>query len=163
MEHVVSALELLSMTAIIFFLLKKWFKPRETISIDLDWLYRKGAPLFRFILHKPLAGYEEWVTGAYRSVLIRPAKIIAQWAWNIDTWVVDRIVNATGLLTLLESRVSEIFDVHVVDGTVNGLSTVLDRGSKKLQGLQTGRVQNYMLAMVAGVAVMAALFVFKTF
>lgn len=161
-EHIVSALQLLLLTAAVFFLLKKWFEPRASISIDVDWFYRKGAPFFRFIAHKPIAQYEQWVTEAYQTVLIRPAKTVAQWAWNIDTWVVDGLVNATGFLTLLESRVSEIFDVRIIDGMVNGFSTLLDHSSRTLRRLQTGFIQNYMLAMVAGVLFMGMFFVFRS-
>ncbi len=160
-EHIVSALQLLFLTAAVFFLLKKYLEPKKSISLDLDCLYRKSAPLFSYIVHKPLAQYEGWVTQAYQSVLIAPAKKISQWAWSLDTLVVDGLVNATGFLTLLESRVSAVFDVHVVDGAVNGVSTVLDHSSKKLRQFQTGLIQNYVLAMVGGVAVLATFFVIQ--
>ncbi|MBI3358288.1 MAG: Na+/H+ antiporter subunit D, partial [Nitrospirae bacterium] len=160
MAHVFSALQMLFLTALSFFFLKKLFKPRPFISIDLDWFYRKGAGIVLFIAKRPLALYEGLVTEAYKTVLIAPAKQIAEWSWKFDAYVVDGLVNATGLLTILESRVSEIFDVRVVDGVVNGLSTLLDAGSKKCRKWQTGLIQNYILAMVAGITMLAIFFVF---
>ncbi len=159
-EHVLSALELLFLTAVAFFMLKKFFEPRDTVSMDCDWFYRKGAHLFLWIAKKPLASYEGWITQVYQSVLIKPAQKVARWAWSFDTWVVDGMVNGTGFLGILEARVSELFDVRIIDGTVNGCSTVLDASSNQLRRLQTGKIQNYMLAMVAGIAVLAVVFVF---
>jgi multicomponent Na+:H+ antiporter subunit D len=158
--HVLSAMQLLFLTAAVFLMLRKLFEPRDTVSIDCDWFYRAGTCLFLWIAKKPLAQYEEWITEAYQSVLIRPAKAVSRWAWSFDTWVVDGVVNGTGFLTLLESRVSSFFDMQVVDGTVNGFSTLLDFFSRQLRRLQTGLIQNYLLAMVAGVVVLAVFFVF---
>ncbi len=160
MAHVVSALQMLFLTALSFFFLIRFFKPASFVSVDVDWFYRKGAAIFLFIALKPLAAYEALATEAYKSVLIAPAKKIADWSWKIDTYVVDGFVNLTGLLTLLESRVSEVFDVRVIDGMVNGCATFLDAGSKQCRKLQTGLIQNYMLVMVAGIVVLAVFFVY---
>lgn len=158
MGHVVSALQMLFLTALVFFFLRKFFKPGLFVSVDIDWFYRKGTAVFLYIAKVPLARYEAFATEAYKSVLIAPAKKIADWSWKLDTYVVDGFVNAAGFLTILESRVSEVFDVRVVDGAVNGLSTFLDAGSKQCRKLQTGLIQNYMLVMVAGIVVLAVFF-----
>jgi len=164
MVHIFSALQMLFMTALSFFFFKKRLTPGSFISIDIDWFYRKGAAIFLLIARSPLARYEAFITEAYQSVLIAPAKRIADWSWKVDAYVVDGFVNATGLFTLLESRVSEVFDVRVVDGVVNGLSAFLDAASKRCRQLQTGLIQNYILVMVAGVVVLAFFFVhFRSF
>ena len=53
------------------------------------------------------------------------------------------------------------FDRHVVDGTMNliGNSTVFT--SKKIKGLQSGRVQDYAFAFLAGVIILAMIFIYK--
>ncbi|MEK7702532.1 MAG: Na(+)/H(+) antiporter subunit D [Nitrospirota bacterium] len=160
LPHIVTALQMLFLTALPFLWLKRFLKSEERISLDLDWLYRKGTSVFLWIAKKPLARYEALVTEAYKTILIAPAKKVADWAWKADVYVVDGIVNTTSAFTLLESRISEIFDVRIIDGIVNGFSTVLDNSSKKLRQLQTGLIQNYILAMVAGIAVFAVFFVF---
>ncbi len=46
------------------------------------------------------------------------------------------------------------FDVKVIDGAVNGLARLWDLGAQRLRCLQTGRVQNYALAIFAGMLVL---------
>ncbi len=158
MAHVFSALQMLFLTALSFFFVKEFFTPTAFISVDTDWFYRKGTAIFLWIARKPVAMYEGLVTNAYKSVLIAPAKRIAEWAWKVDTYVVDGLVNLTGLITILESRVFEFFDVRGIDGAVNGVSTGLDAASRRCRQLQTGLIQNYMLVMVAGVVLFAVIF-----
>ncbi|HDL18433.1 MAG TPA: Na(+)/H(+) antiporter subunit D [Bacteroidetes bacterium] len=45
-SHVVSQLQLLMLSALVFFLFLKLLKRTETISIDTDWFYRKGGKIF---------------------------------------------------------------------------------------------------------------------
>lgn len=44
--HVVTQMQLLMLSALVFFLFLKMLKRTPTISLDTDWLYRKGGPLF---------------------------------------------------------------------------------------------------------------------
>jgi NADH-quinone oxidoreductase subunit L len=52
------------------------------------------------------------------------------------------------------------FDRNIVDGTMNviGNSTVLV--SKKIKGLQSGRVQDYAMAFISGVVLLAVVFIY---
>lgn len=52
------------------------------------------------------------------------------------------------------------FDANVVDGAVNGTGRLLRQGSALLGRLQTGVVQSYALAIVLGVVLVIALFLF---
>jgi len=45
-NHVLAQLQLLMLSALVFFLFLPLLKRTETISIDTDWLYRKGGRLF---------------------------------------------------------------------------------------------------------------------
>ncbi|MDC4228101.1 MAG: NADH-quinone oxidoreductase subunit L [Candidatus Manganitrophus sp.] len=101
-----------------------------------------------------------WVDEIYQAVIVRPLLWFSNFLWTFDQWVLDGLVNASGWLTLLESRISEMFDIYIVDGTVNGVSTTLDVGARGLRRLQTGAVQNYVLAMVMGIVVLAVVFMF---
>ena len=42
-SHIVGSLQMLMFTALAFFLLLKKAKPKETITLDTDWIYRKGG------------------------------------------------------------------------------------------------------------------------
>jgi NADH-quinone oxidoreductase subunit L len=70
--------------------------------------------------------------------------------WDFDASVVDGAVNGVALLTRALSWISSAFDQYVVDGAVNGVADVIQSGFRLLRRAQTGRVQNYALAMGAG-------------
>ncbi len=54
--HVVAQLQLLMLSALVFFLFLKLLKRTETISIDTDWVYRKGGRLFYYVVERVLNG-----------------------------------------------------------------------------------------------------------
>lgn len=54
--HVVAQLQLLMLSALVFFLFLKLLKRTETISIDTDWFYRKGGRFFYFVTDKCFNG-----------------------------------------------------------------------------------------------------------
>ncbi len=54
------------------------------------------------------------------------------------------------------------FDVHVVDGAVNGVASLTSGAGRSLRTIQTGRVQNYALGIALGLLVMAAGFLVVT-
>ncbi|MEK6577547.1 MAG: NADH-quinone oxidoreductase subunit L [Nitrospirota bacterium] len=110
-------------------------------------------------LHQALYN-KYWVDEIYSAVIVQPILLISQFLWTFDQWVVDGLVNASGWITMLESRISEMFDIYVVDGTVNGVSTTLDYSAQGLRRLQTGAIQNYMLAMGLGIAILTVVFIF---
>ncbi len=55
-NHVIAQLQLLMLSALVFFLFLKMLKRTETISIDTDWFYRKGGRLFYYIVDNALNG-----------------------------------------------------------------------------------------------------------
>ncbi|MBM4325877.1 MAG: Na(+)/H(+) antiporter subunit D [Deltaproteobacteria bacterium] len=58
-HHVVSQLQLLMFSALVFFLFLRLLKRTETISIDTDWFYRKGGQLFYRVMDRGLNGLNE--------------------------------------------------------------------------------------------------------
>ena len=55
-SHVVTQLQLLMLSALVFFLFLPLLKRTETISLDTDWLYRKGGRLFYWAADRGLNG-----------------------------------------------------------------------------------------------------------
>lgn len=55
-NNVVAQLQLLMLSALVFFLFLPLLKRTETISIDTDWFYRQGGRLFYNIMDKGLNG-----------------------------------------------------------------------------------------------------------
>ncbi len=55
-NHTIAQLQLLMLSALVFFVFLPLLKRTETISIDTDWFYRKGGRLFYYIMDKGLNG-----------------------------------------------------------------------------------------------------------
>jgi len=77
-NHVVAQLQLLMLSALVFFLFLKLLKRTETISIDTDWFYRKGGRLFYFIFDRVLNSLnslsERFIVGGLAGYLGRISK-----------------------------------------------------------------------------------------
>ena len=132
----------------------------------LGWLvYRRAGavdPLEKALgpVHTLLKN-KYWVDEIYAVLFIRPARwladvFVSQW---IDRRILDGILHGIGRLGLwLGKLVRQGFDTPVVNGAGDGLANGTRSLGAVLRGLQTGRVQDYMLlaillAVVAGVLV----------
>jgi multicomponent Na+:H+ antiporter subunit D len=124
-SHVTESLGILMFTGLGFILFLRALDPENTISLDTDWFYRKGARAFMWFAEKPLARYEQAVSNA----------------------------SETAALPLLNraARAGLRIDVVAVDGVVNGVAHSILRGGGALRRLQTGVVTHYALAMIVGV------------
>ncbi len=124
-SHVTESLGILMFTALGFILFLRALDPENTISLDTDWFYRKGARAFMWFAEKPFARYEQAVSNA----------------------------SETAALPLLNraARAGLRIDVVAVDGVVNGVAHSILRGGGALRRLQTGVVTHYALAMIVGV------------
>lgn len=131
-QHVTESLGLLMFTALGFVLFLKALDPENTVSLDTDWFYRKGARAFMWLAERPLARYEQAVSSVSETVALPFLHGAAR----------------TGLR----------IDLAGVDGVVNGVARSILRSGGALRRLQTGVVTHYALAMIAGV--IAAVVVF---
>ena len=130
--HITESLGILMFTALGFVLLLKALDPENTISLDTDWVYRKGARAFMWFANKPLARYEQAVSDVSENAALPFMHGSA----------------AAGL------RV----DIHVVDGIVNGIARWVMRGGAVLRRVQTGVVSHYAGGMIAGLIAAIAIF-----
>ncbi|AFL53143.1 multicomponent Na+:H+ antiporter subunit D [Sinorhizobium fredii] len=130
--HITESLGVLMFTALGFVLFLKALDPENTISIDTDWFYRKGARFFMWFAERPLARYEKAVSD----------------------------VSETAALPLLHgtARAGLRADLNGVDAVVNGVARAILGGGGTLRRLQTGVVTHYVLAMVAGLIAATAVF-----
>jgi multicomponent Na+:H+ antiporter subunit D len=123
--HVTESLQILLFTGVGFFLLLKKLTPEALISLDLDWVYRKGGQMFLWVARKPVQWVDNCVCEAYRTV---------------GVW---------GLMAF--SRLVNLFDNRVVDGTVDGVATGVQAVGSRLRTVQRGRLQESLaLALAAG-------------
>ena len=79
-------------------------------------------------------------------------------ASTVDEKVVDGAVNAVADVVLGASTTSARADRTLVDGAVNRIADLVLWAGAVLRRLQTGVIQNYLLAMAVGIFVIAVLF-----
>ena len=77
-HHVVGQLQLLMLSALVFFLFLKLLKRTETISIDTDWFYRKGGGLFYRAMDKGLNGINRLCSRIFEDRLVEHLAQIAR-------------------------------------------------------------------------------------
>lgn len=130
--HITESLGLLMFTALGFVVFLRALDPEATISIDTDWFYRMGARRFMWFAEKPLAYWEQAVSSVSETVALPLMHGLA--------------------------RVGLRIDVNGVDGIVNGVARSIMRGGSTLRRLQTGVVNHYALAMIAGLIGATAVF-----
>ncbi len=100
---------------------------------------------------------EHLVDGAVNSVadLVLGVGTVSS---KVDDQIVDGAVNAVAGVVLGASVTSARADRTLVDGAVNRIADLVFVASAVFRRLQTGVIQNYLLAMVFGIFVIAVLF-----
>jgi NADH-quinone oxidoreductase subunit L len=74
---------------------------------------------------------------------------------EMDTWIVDGIVNGISVITRLVAWINGAIDHYLVDGAVNFVAQGTLQAGDKLRTVQTGRIQNYVYGLLGGVAFFA--------
>ena len=117
--------------------------PAETLAKKMGFLYDWSLNKFYFD--------ENYHRFLYKPFLNLSSKV----AW-IDWELYDRyFINGFGLVTEWFSRVTGKFDYDGIDqGLVDGIGRMAGVTGHSLRKIQTGRLQNYLLFVVAGVIVM---------
>jgi len=110
--------------------------------------------VYRLLLNK------YWVDELYQAIFVNFGKRVCAFLWGVDSGVVDGAVNRSSWLTVRLSFLSSWNDLKIVDGLVNTVADVIQGGSVRLRRLQTGIVQNYILAMSLGILGMAVIYLF---
>src|SRR2546428_5882134 len=90
--------------------------------------------------------------------MVRPVMWATTAFWTVDERIVDGVVNASATFTRLYANWSGILDRLVVDGSVNGVAVIVQRGARALWLQQTGIVHNYLLFMGLWVIVIGTLY-----
>ena len=91
----------------------------------------------------------------YNRFLYQPLLKLSDTISWLDWEFYDKyFINGFGRATNLLSKLSGKFDYDGIDqGLVDGLGRITDAGGKNLRKIQTGRLQNYLLYVVAGILV----------
>ena len=131
--HVSESLELLLFTALAFFLLVRFGKvvPHATISIDLDWFYRKLGRGIYWLATKPVQAVDNLVGELYRLLGLIPLMFTARTAGRVDNGIID----------------------SAVDGLAHSVAGL----GQRLRTAQRGQLQQGLALTVAAVVLVAAL------
>jgi multicomponent Na+:H+ antiporter subunit D len=91
--HLSETLQLLLFTAVGFFLLIRKLAPEATVSLDLDWFYRKGGKWFLWLARKPVQALDAAVGAIYRVGGLDPLMRSARFLGRFDNRVIDGCVD----------------------------------------------------------------------
>ncbi len=117
--HMSETLQILALTALGFFWLRKYIGARETISLDLDWFYRKGGQWFLWTSTNPLQWFDTAFSKAYRVVGLSSLMTTSRfWSW-FDWNVIDGIVDGTArCVRAIGSRVGLVLQRGQIQQTI---------------------------------------------
>jgi len=157
-SHVVLQLQLLLAALFGFLLLIKKLKPEAKISLDTDWLYRKGGTLFLKFAHGPVSVWEEFVGSFYNFAVIRPMKGFVKLCKQFDGGVIDRIVNEIGRGVFGGGWLSSWIEKYVIYGFLNLIGYLTHVLARIIRRLQTGRVDHYAMMIIVGIFILVNLY-----
>ncbi len=98
-----------------------------------------------------LAERKYYFDDLYALTVVRPVMWATRALRVFDLYVIDGAVNLLGAVVVWLTRLYRVFDLYVVDGVVNLLAWVTGRLGAALRYVQTGRAENYLLAIAVGV------------
>jgi NADH-quinone oxidoreductase subunit L len=93
----------------------------------------------------------------YDALFMRPMHIVGRFCVWFDKTIFDGILHASARITLLVSRWDKAFDEVVVDGLVNLIGNTTWSVGNSMKNLQTGRVRQYVMFIVAAVVALFAI------
>ena len=110
-------------------------------------LAQRFPAVYRFVFNK------YYVDELYQATVVRGLMALMRFLAAFDAKVIDGVVNLSASLTKVIAWISGWFDKLFVDGIVNKVAEACSFSGMKLRLLQTGRLQNYVYVLVAGVVV----------
>ncbi len=96
-----------------------------------------------------------YVDEIYQGTVIKWFMSLRLLLADMDTWIVDGIVNGISVVVRLVAWINGAIDHYVVDGLVNFVAEGTLTAGAKLRTVQTGRIQNYVYGLLGGVAFFA--------
>jgi multicomponent Na+:H+ antiporter subunit D len=132
--HLSETLQILAFTAVTFVFLKDKIGPRSTISLDLDWFYRRGGQIFLWFAKNPIQWLDTCWGAAYRVVGLYSLMTTAKfWSW---------------------------FDWHGIDGVVDGSARFVRAIGRRITiTMQRGQIQQTIYISVTFAAILLASYV----
>ncbi|HEY0713958.1 MAG TPA: hypothetical protein VGF45_14855, partial [Polyangia bacterium] len=89
-----------------------------------------------------------------RAVTVHPAEDFSRAADRFDRGWVDGLVRVIARVTAGVSRLGGLIDRYIVDGAVTAISGGVLWAGRRLQRVQTGRINHYTLGITVGAALL---------
>jgi NADH-quinone oxidoreductase subunit L len=96
----------------------------------------------------------------YGATFVRGTLNLGEFLSKYDLAVIDGIVNRTADATRGTGSASVLFDLKVIDGALNNMASGFGKGSNIFRKVQTGLIQNYLLAIIIGIFIIITLTLF---
>ena len=109
--------------------------------------------LLAFVFYKKPSGLPDKVSASFGSL----------YRWAFDKFYFDELYLFV-TKEIIFKRISAPFawfDRHIVDGTMNLIGNSTVASSEKIKKIQSGRMQDYAFAFIAGAVVLAMIFIYK--
>jgi len=114
-SHVTAQMQLLMLSALVFFLFLSLLKRTDTISLDTDWFHRKGAHHFYIIIDKILNGINSFCDMIFaREMTAAVGRFFKNAPARLAGWIVIPLRAVLGddkeKLIVLKSRIDRAFN-----------------------------------------------------
>ncbi len=96
----------------------------------------------------------------YHTLLVRPVLAVSACMFWIDRNIIDGFIKLLQKIVVGLSKLAAGFDRYVIDGILHLMTAIIQYIGNFVRGFQTGKVQYYLISMLA---VVVAWFIFKTF
>ncbi len=104
--------------------------------------------------------YNQWYFNkAYNTLFVKPVLALGKVMFWFDRKVIDGFIHLLQNIVLGLSKIADVMDRYVIDGFLHLLTAIVQYIGNFVRSFQTGRVQYYLLSMLA---VIVAWFIFKT-
>lgn len=157
-NHLVVQFQILLTAAFVFLVFVEKLRPKATISLDTDWVYRLAGAWFMKLAQGPIAIWEEFIIEVYKGAIIRPTKWFIVLCRRFDIGVIDRIVNEVGRSVFGGAWISNFFEKYVVYAFINIVGYSNHVAAHIFKKLQTGSVHNYAMIIIVGIFVLVNLY-----
>jgi NADH-quinone oxidoreductase subunit L len=94
-----------------------------------------------------------YVDEFYQATFIGATLLFSRICGWFDLHIIDGIVNGVSRLTTRFSFAEGRFDLKVIDGAVNGVANSFIFSGSNLRRIQSGRIQNYLVGLLVGILV----------
>ncbi len=137
--HITETMGVLMFTLLAFVLFLKHLDPEETISLDTDWFYRRGARLFMWFANKPVLIWEQMLITLGDGFGLRTTHRLSRQSLQADMRGVDALVNAVARAAWLSGGLMRRIQTGIVShygyGIALGLLMVIAAGLLLMEGV----------------------------